>query len=108
DGSIILTSYLPYDLFGPSSAGAARSAQAAGAACPGNSPAGTAWTVGQCEGLKFMHNLLMSGYGDLYLDYGPPIPDLTDVQPSVRVAEIRHPDFADPIELTLIVFVFRG
>jgi hypothetical protein len=107
NGTIILSSYLPYDLYGAqdTSAGqASRQAKAgsdAGSDCPGR-------TFGQCEGMKFMHNLLMSGYGDLYLDYGPPIPDLTDVQPSVHVGQIRSPDFTDPVQLTLIVYVFRA
>ena len=95
NGTIILSSYFPYDLYN-----SAKTNQPAGSDCPGR-------TIGQCEGMKFVHNLLMSGYADLYLDYGPEIPDLTDVQPSVHYEQIRHPQFADPIEMTLIVYVFR-
>jgi hypothetical protein len=97
NGSIILTSYLPYDLYDD----AAKSSQTSSGpdACPGR-------TTGACEAMKFIHNLLMSGYGDLYLDYGPECPQETNCIPEVRSAQIRHPDFTDPIQLQLNVFVF--
>lgn len=103
NGSIILTSYLPYDVFGPSPAGVAKSGQPSTGpnSCPG-------YTTGECEALKFIHNLLMSGYGDLYLDYGPLCPQQTNCIPDVRSAQIRHPEFVDPIQLRLNVFVFPG
>lgn len=84
-GTVILTTWVAYDLYL-----GANDAAAFG------------------EGLKFLNNLLMMGYGDLYLDYGPDIPDETNVVPAVRVGQIRHPDFSDPIEVTLITFVFGG
>ncbi len=82
-GTVVLTTWLPYDLF--QGADNARKTT---------------------EGLKFVNNLLMMGYGDLYLDYGPPIPEKTNVIPAVRYAQIRHPDLADPVQLSLNVFVF--
>lgn len=97
NGSIILTTYLPYDLYNnPAKSGQPSTGLGA---CPG-------YTVGQCESMKFVHNLLMSGYGDLYLDYGPQCPLQTNCIPEVRSAQIRHPDFTDPIQLRLNVFVF--
>jgi hypothetical protein len=100
NGSIILTSYLPYDIYGSSPAGAGKGQPSTGPhACPGR-------TAGDCESLKFIHNLLMSGYSDLYLDYGPQCPLNTNCIPEVRTAQIRHPLFTDPIQLRLNVFVF--
>lgn len=93
-GSVILTAYLPYDLYGSE-----RSALPGGAKCPD-------LTLGECEGMRFIHNLMMSAYGDLYLDYGPPCPAWTNCVPSVRSALVQHPDFAVPIELKLNVYVF--
>jgi hypothetical protein len=84
-GTVILTTWLPYDLF------------------QGADPARKT-----SEGLKFVNNLLMMGYGDLYLDYGPPIPQGANVVPAVRYAQIMHPDFTDPVQLSLNVFVFAS
>ncbi len=68
------------------------------------------------EGLKLINNLLMQGYRDLFLDYGPPLPaEGRDVIPAVRGADICHPGFDDPttlgvcerpIALDIIVYVF--
>ncbi|HUR25155.1 MAG TPA: hypothetical protein VM327_03965 [Candidatus Thermoplasmatota archaeon] len=84
-GTVILTTWRPYDLF----------------------------DCGTCsnrilEGQKFLNNVLMLGYGDLYLDYGPAIPPDTNVVPAVRFAQIQHPQFADPIQLKMNVFVFSS
>ena len=84
-GTVILTTWMPYDVF------------------RGNDPDRRVE-----EGRKFLNNLLMMGYGDLYLDYGPPIPQGANVVPAIRYAQIVHPDFADPIQLSLNVFVFSG
>lgn len=105
-GSIVITAYMPYDLYEDDSF--ANSCPATGlvtSPCPTSADCGTL-TVGQCEGMKFMHNMLMQGYADLFLDYGPDIPENTNVQPSIRLAQIRHPQFILPVELTLIVYVF--
>ena len=49
----------------------------------------------------------MQGYRDLFLDYGPEIPEGgSEVIPAVRKAEILHPEFDDPITLDVIVYVF--
>lgn len=80
DGNIILTTWLPYDLFG---------------------------TGAGMEGLKVVNNLLMQGYRDLFLDYGPQIPSSgRQAAAAQRVVDIQHPDFDDPITLTLFVYVF--
>lgn len=81
-GTVIITTWMPYDLFGTG--------------------AGT----GDLESLRFVNNLLMHAYRDLYLDYGPPIPEGTNVVPAVRKTEVRHPDFVDPVTLDIIVYVF--
>ncbi|MFA5944910.1 MAG: hypothetical protein WC876_10645 [Candidatus Thermoplasmatota archaeon] len=95
-GSIIITAYMPYDLYNDASV----SGQAPGDDCPGVA------TLGECEGMRFMHNLLMQGYGDLFLEYGPELPSDANVQPDSRTVQIRHPQFADPIVLEIIVYVF--
>lgn len=106
DGTIILTTWLPYDLF--------------------NTGTGSA----NDEGLKLVNNLLMQGYRDLFLDYGPSIPtESRQASAAQRVVEIIHPEFTsvqdacgrpelvagaigaqalcyDPITLTVYVYVF--
>ncbi len=95
-GSVILTTYLPYDLT---------------AQDPEPTPP---------LGLNLMNNLLMQGYRDLFLDYGPEIPASDhDVIPAVRKAQICHPELAPDwdgtgdcppearISLDVIVYVFR-
>lgn len=90
-GSVILTGWTPYDVNG---------------AAPGQL---------LDEGRNLLHNLLMLGYRDLYLDYGPSLPAFSNVIPAVRGAQICHPDFDDvlttdvcenPIDLRLLVYVF--
>jgi hypothetical protein len=94
-GSIIVTAYTPYDLYNNDAVGL----QPGGPDCPFP-------TKKECEGMRFMQNMLMQGYADLFLDYGPPIPEGTDVQPAIHTVQIRHPEFADPIAMTMIVYVF--
>lgn len=68
------------------------------------------------EGRMLVHNLLMLGYADLYLDYGPELPEQANVVPAVRSVQICHPDFdvastplcEDPISMAMQVYVFRG
>lgn len=68
------------------------------------------------EGRMFVHNLLMMGYTDLYLDYGPELPEQANVVPAVRNVQICHPEFDDaatplcddPIPMAMQVYVFRG
>lgn len=84
DGTIILTTWLPYDLFGTGSG-----------------------TQSEAEGLKVVNNFLMQGYRDLFLDYGPSIPsESRQAAAAQRVVDIQHPEFDDPITLTLFVYVF--
>lgn len=83
NGTVILTTWLPYDLFDSG---------------PGTSNA---------EGLKVVNNFLMQGYRDLFLDYGPEIPSAYRQSAAAqRAVEIRHPEFTEPIVLTLFVYVF--
>ncbi|MES2154234.1 MAG: hypothetical protein V4510_03785 [bacterium] len=85
DGAVILTTWTPYDVY------------------DGSKDAGTT----SLEGLKLVNNLLMQGYKDLFLDYGPPLPSATNVVPAMRIVEVQHPQFADPLELSVILFVFQ-
>lgn len=94
-GSIIITAYQPWDLYND---GATGPSTLPSTECPGE-------TVGFCEGLMFMQNMLMQGYADLFLEYGPEIPDGTNVEPSIRLAQIIHPELG-PIDMTMIVYVF--
>lgn len=72
DGNIILTTWLPYDLFG----------------------SGTS----ELEGLKLVNNFLMQGYRDLFLDYGPEIPSSgRQAAAAQRVVDILHPEFTTPL-----------
>ncbi len=80
DGTIIITTWLPYDLFGDGSDATA-------------------------EGLKLVNNVLMQGYRELFLDYGPPIPKGTSVVPALGKAQVIHPKIG-PVMLDIIVFVF--
>ncbi len=84
DGTVILTTWTPYDVYDGSKDTATTS----------------------MEGLKLVNNLLMQGYKDLYLDYGPPLPAFTNVIPAKRMVEVDHPQFDDPIELSVILYVF--
>lgn len=83
DGTVILTAWLPYDLFGSG-------------ADPDN-----------LEAYALVNNFLMQGYRDLFLDYGPQIPDLASATPSLRTAAIDHPELGT-LELTVKVWVFQG
>lgn len=84
DGNVILTGWTPYDL-------------------RGKGP-----DVDHTEGLMLTNNLLMLGYRDLFLDYGPPLPENANVQPAVSKVHIDHPQFEDPILLDISVYVFPG
>lgn len=103
-GSVILTGWTPWNIeLSPSG------------------PSAAALT----EGRNLVHNLLMLGYRDLYLDYGPSLPskrtsdqaapiDLSNVVPEIRNAQVCHPDFDDaatawcddPIPLRFEIYVF--
>lgn len=60
------------------------------------------------EGLKLTNNLLMQGYRDLFLDYGPALPSRANVEPAVSRVHINHPQFEEPILLDVSVYVFPG
>lgn len=84
-GNVILSGWTPYDL-------------------KGNGPG-----ADDVEGMKYINNLLMLSYRDLYLDYGPPIPEHTNVEPALARVHIRHPQFiGTTIVLDMSVYVFPG
>jgi hypothetical protein len=83
EGTIIMTSWRPYDLFGGG--------------------AGTSGT----EGLAIMFNFLMQDYRDLFLDYGPPIPDGTSVIPAVGQSIVHHPGLG-PVPLDVVLYIFAS
>jgi hypothetical protein len=66
-GTVILTSYLPYNLL------------------PG------VLQNGVPEGTRFLHNLLSEAYSILYVDYGPSIPPGAEVAADTRLALVPHP-----------------
>lgn len=81
EGTIVLTSWLPYDLFGT-----------------GTGTAGM-------EGLRLMYNFMMQGYRDLFLDYGPPLPDGVPAIPAAGRSYVDHPDLGQlTLDFTLYVF----
>lgn len=80
DGTVILTTWLPYDLFGDGSV--------------------------PDDALALVNNFLMQGYRDVFLDYGPTLPD-SSVIPSSRLMPIDHPELGT-IVLDVQVWVFRA
>lgn len=81
EGTIIITTWLPYDLFG----------NGAGSATD--------------EGLRLMHNFMSQGYRDLFLDYGPPLPDGVPAIPAAGRSFVDHPDLGQlTLDFTLYVF----
>lgn len=82
DGTIILTTWMPYDLFGD-----------------GSDP-GT-------EGLKLVNNMLMESYRGLFLDYGPPLPDGRAVVPASGKAQVFHPELGRLVSLDVTLFIFE-
>lgn len=58
------------------------------------------------QGSMLLNNLLMQGYQDLFLDYGAQLPPDTNVIPSIREMQITDPDFSQPIQISLVTYVF--
>ncbi|HUR62054.1 MAG TPA: hypothetical protein VM286_06790 [Candidatus Thermoplasmatota archaeon] len=85
NGRVVLTTWMPYDLYQPD-----RDADTM-----------------KAEALKLINNMLMQGYQGLFLDYGPPLPANTNVVPAVRTAQVLSPDFTEPVQLQIVVFVFK-
>lgn len=90
-GRIILTSWQPHDLR------------------KGDPPAECRLTTltEACPGLQVMHNLLSMAYRGLYLDYGPPIPNIGTVGVQSRIVGVYHPELGRLLEVAFIVYVFR-
>jgi hypothetical protein len=59
------------------------------------------------EARHLLVNLVLIGYQDLFLDYGPPLPDGQSVVPATRLVIIDHPDLG-PVPVNLVVYVFRS
>ncbi|MFO1534589.1 MAG: hypothetical protein ABR586_02875 [Thermoplasmatota archaeon] len=85
NGRVILTTWMPNDVYLGSHDAATR----------------------DLEGMKLVNNMLMEGYQGLFLDYGPPLPSGTNVVPAVRFAQITVPDFVDPVQMSVVIFVFK-
>ena len=58
------------------------------------------------EGLHLMQNFLLMNYRDLYLDYGPPLPQNVPVVPAFRDIRVDHPYIEDDLTLHARIFVF--
>jgi hypothetical protein len=80
-GRIVLTGWKPYNLLGAP---------------------GTAQTT---EAQHLLANMVLIGYQDLFIDYGPHIPANVNVVPASRSAWMVHPDLG-PIAMSLVVYVF--
>lgn len=83
EGTIVLTSWLPYDLFGTGDGSSSD------------------------EGLRLMQNFLMQSYRDLFLDYGPPLPDGAPAIPAVGRSYVDHEDLGQ-ITIDFVLFVFAA
>ncbi len=81
EGNVMLTTYIPHD------------------------PYGTGTSSVNFQGRVLVNNLLSMGYRDLFLDYGPPLPEKANVAPGVRTVTVEHPDIG-PVSVTFTVFVF--
>lgn len=84
-GSLVLTTWQPWDLYNASR---------------------TDPVAEQQQGLMFTNNVLMQGYQDLFLDYGPQLPQGANVVPDVRHTQVVDPEFAAPIDLTIVVYAW--
>lgn len=85
EGNLIIATWTPYDIFGT----------------------GPNSGTSNYEGRILINNMLMLSYRDLFLDYGPSIPDgARQATAAQRVVEIQHPEFDQPITLTVFVYVF--
>lgn len=81
EGTVMISTWLPYDPYGT-----------------GEVPA---------DGLAMMDNFITQAYRDLFLDYGPPIPSDQEAVPAFGRAQIEH-DKLGLIDLDIAVFVFPG
>lgn len=81
EGTIIVSSWLPFDITG----------DGAGA--------------NDMEGMSMVYNFILRGYGDLFIDYGPTLPDGVPVIPAVGRTWVDHPDLG-PVSLDVVIFVF--
>lgn len=89
-GRVLLTSYEPYNLTGSG---------ATGACDPTN-------VQPDCPALNMLHNFLTLSYADLYLDFGPPIPNGVHVGSVQRLATVYHPQLARWVEIVVLVYAF--
>lgn len=60
----------------------------------------------ECPGLQMMDNFLNMGYVDLYLDYGPTIPEDALLGSQSRIVTVWHPRLLQVIEIQLVVYVW--
>lgn len=81
-GTVMFTSWLPYDLYNDG-------------------------TEDPEQGMMMVNNFLTQGYRDLFLDYGPPIPEGQAVVTAVGKADIEHPQLGR-VALDVTVYVFPG
>lgn len=91
EGGVLLSTWRPYDLQGGGATGV----------CDPDALSGS------CPALQLVHNYLVMGYRDLYVDYGPAIPEGQDVAVSRHIATTFHPELGQHVDLAVQVFVFR-
>ncbi|MGQ0534819.1 MAG: hypothetical protein ACT4PT_01965 [Methanobacteriota archaeon] len=81
NGTLVLTGYTPSDLTVP-------------------------WE--RLEARKFLHNLIAASYGEVFLDYGPPVPDAAPIATSTRLVSVPNPVNQDPLlHMRLVIYVWR-
>lgn len=90
EGTVILTTYQPWNLRGAGSTG----------------DCDPAALEGSCEALKLVHNLLTMSYRELYVDFGPELPSGTRIASVTRVGILPHRDLDRDIELLIQIHVF--
>jgi hypothetical protein len=66
---------------------------------------GVAGSTQDSEARHLLANMVLIGYQDLFLDYGPHIPPNVNVIPATRSAWINHPDLG-PVAVSLVVYIF--
>lgn len=89
-GRVLLTSYQPYDLQGNGATG----------------PCDPAALQAACQALQVFQNFFTLNFQELYLDYGPSIPNGVPVGVASQIVRVWHPQMGRLVELVAQVYVF--
>ncbi|HLE46672.1 MAG TPA: hypothetical protein VI818_00105 [Candidatus Thermoplasmatota archaeon] len=91
-GRILLSAWRPYDLVPDQST-----------LCPADLSDAT-----ECQPIFLVHNLVTLAYRQLYIDFGPELPQDAPVGSVTRIASVYHPDLEQTVTVAVQVFVFEG